>query len=162
MISLQGSLKTCKIEQGQAPRYRSSRFEDPDQMMCPVWSGRDSLGRFITEDSFRTKSEGCNTPLDRVVVENALRPQYMESVNVDAYGFRSDLFIKEGYENTGTCKKWVDPDTIQNGAEYKFCSFYPYDWHEQPTAVIADYSRRAQFLQHNARGMEFRRLSGFH
>ena len=27
---------------------------------CPVWNGQDSAGRFVCEDSFYTKSPGCN------------------------------------------------------------------------------------------------------
>lgn len=162
-ISLQGSLRTCKIETGQAPRFRSSRFEDPDNLSCPVWSGRDNLGRIVSEDSYQTKSEGCNTPLDRVVVENTLRPQYMENINVDAYGFRADLFEPFTQESSRNCKKWVSNDTdLPDGCSYSHCSFYPYDWHEQPTSVLADYSRRAQYYQHQAKGMEMRRLSGFY
>jgi hypothetical protein len=158
-ISIQGSLRTCKIEQGEAPRYRSSRFEDPNLMSCPVWSGRDNVGRSVSEDSYRTKLEGCNTPLDRVDVENTLRPQYMENINVDSYGFRADIYErfrpkKEAY--------WVKPENLPDGCEYSHCSFYPYDWHDAPTAVIADYSRRAQYLQHQAKGTEMRRLSGFY
>lgn len=160
-ISLQGSLRTCKIETGQAPRYRSSRFEDPNEMMCPVWGGRDNLGRPIQEDSFRTKLEGCNTPLDRVDVENTLRPQYMENVNVDAYGFRSDIYEPFTQGGNKNCSKWIDTD-FKNGCNYRHCSFYPYDWQEQPTSVIADYSRRAQYFQHQARSTEMRRLSGFY
>lgn len=100
MISLQGSLKTCKVDAGWANKIQSDRFQNPDLMVCPVWSGRDLTGRPVCVDSFYTKTEGCNTPLDRVDVENALRPQYMEYVNLDAYGFRSDMYD----DNSESCK----------------------------------------------------------
>ena len=35
MISLNGSLRTCKVEQGWANRIQSARFQDAEQMMCP-------------------------------------------------------------------------------------------------------------------------------
>lgn len=163
-ISLQGSLRTCKIETGQAPRYRSTRFEDPNQMSCPVWSGRDNVGRMVSEDSFRTKVEGCNTPLDRVDVENTLRPQYMENINVDSFGFRSDIYepFSGEYIDPSCQEVTINKEIPSEKNPYRHCSFYPYDWHEKPTAVIADYSRRAQYFQHQAKGMELRRLSGFY
>jgi len=99
-ISLQGALRTCKVDVGWADKIQSDRFENPDLMICPVWNGRDLAGRPVCADSFYTKVEGCNTPLDRVDVENALRPQYMEYVNLDAYGFRSDIYDP----NTESCK----------------------------------------------------------
>ena len=100
MLSLQSSIRTCKVDAGWANKIQSDRFENPDRMECPVWSGRDLTGRPVCVDSFYTKTAGCNTPLDRVDVENALRPQYMEYVNLDAYGFRSDMYD----ENTESCK----------------------------------------------------------
>lgn len=100
MLSLQGSLKTCKVDAGWANKIQSDRFQNPDLMVCPVWSGRDLTGRPVCVDSFYTKVEGCNTPLDRVDVENALRPQYMEYVNLDAYGFRADMYD----DNSESCK----------------------------------------------------------
>jgi len=100
MISLNGSLRTCKVDQAYASKIQSDRWENPDLMICPVWNGRDLTGRPVCADSFYTKVEGCNTPLDRVDVENALRPQYMEYVNLDAYGFRSDIYD----DNTESCK----------------------------------------------------------
>jgi hypothetical protein len=41
-------------------------------------------------DSYYTKSPGCNSQLDRVDVENYLRPNYMEYINLDAMGFRQN------------------------------------------------------------------------
>ena len=83
-LSLNASLKTCKVEQGYAPRIQSDRFENPELMVCPVWSGFDNTNRAVCMDSYYTKSPGCNSPLDRVDVENYLRPNYMEYINLDA------------------------------------------------------------------------------
>ena len=102
-LSLNGSLRTCNVEQGYAARIQSDRFENPELMVCPVWSGFDLTNRAVCMDSYYTKSAGCNSPLDRVDVENYLRPQYMEYINLDAEGFRANEFIKmsphtvEGY-----------------------------------------------------------------
>jgi hypothetical protein len=89
MISLLGSLNTCKVNTGYAPKIQSDRFENPENLLCPLWNGTDNYGRFVSPDSFVTKSAGCNSAEDRVRVENWLRPQYMEYVALDAMGFRN-------------------------------------------------------------------------
>ena len=111
MISLNGSLRTCRVDQGWASRIQSDRFENPDLMVCPVWTGFDGTNRAVAADSFNNKSAGCNSPLDRVEVENSLRPQYMEYINLDAEGFRkngdiysapSDKSIESGRNPNGS------------------------------------------------------------
>lgn len=102
-LSLNGSLRTCKVEQGYAPRIQSDRFENPGLMTCPVWSGFDLANRPVAYDSFYTKSAGCNSPLDRVAVENDLRPQYMEYINLDAEGFRYPTLTESG-NSAMSCK----------------------------------------------------------
>jgi len=88
-ISLEGSIRTCKVDSGWGAKLYSDRFLNPSQMLCPVWNGVDTQGRpGICPDSFMTKAPGCNSASDRVIVENALRPQYMEFVTLDAAGLR--------------------------------------------------------------------------
>lgn len=160
MISLQGSLKTCKADTAWAERLQSNRFEDPDNMVCIPWSGRDSVGRPASEYSFYTKAPGCNTPSDRVTVENTLRPQYMESTTVDAYGFRSDLF--EG-DRQPLCR--ARPVPAADGGTLTLppgiCPFYPYDWQVPDFPGISKYSRVSQFLQHQTKAYEMLNASGF-
>ena len=61
-------------------------------MICPLWNGRDSTGRVICVDSFVTKSRGCNSAEDRVVVENNVsRPQYLEYVTLNAAGVGGNI-----------------------------------------------------------------------
>lgn len=107
-LSLSGSLRTCKVDAGYAPCIQSDRFENPELMVCPVWSGFDSSNRPVCMDSFYTKSPGCNSPLDRVDVENYLRPQYMEYINLDAEGFRYNNTIKMGDHTEMSC---TDPNS---------------------------------------------------
>lgn len=95
-LYLGGSLRTCKVEQGYASRLQSDRFENPGLMVCPVWTGYDSANRPVSYDSFYTKSPGCNSPEDRVMVENDLRPHYMEYINLDAEGFRYPNLVESG------------------------------------------------------------------
>lgn len=110
-LSLLGSLNTCKVNTGYANKIQSDRFENPENLLCPLWNNADTYGRWVNPDSFVTKTAGCNSADDRVRVENFLRPQYMEYVALDAAGFRNPtLFnnnppsqggqIFEGYEPT--------------------------------------------------------------
>lgn len=90
-ISLEGSIRTCKVDSGWANKVQSDRFLNSNLMLCPPWNGYDTAGRPVCADSFVTKTAGCNSANDRVVVENALRPQYIEYVNLDAQGIRGGL-----------------------------------------------------------------------
>lgn len=100
-ISLEGSIRTCKIDVGWANKLESDRFLNPTLMVCPPWNGVDNAGRRVCPDSFTTKTAGCNSPDDRIEVENALRPQYIEYVNLDADGIRGDLYSQqEMYQNS--------------------------------------------------------------
>ncbi len=85
-ISLEGSIRTCKVDQGWASRVESDRFLNPVNMVCPTWNGVDSAGRRVQADSFYTKAPGCQSALDRVNVENFLRPTYAEYVTLDTDG----------------------------------------------------------------------------
>lgn len=92
MISLESSIRTCKVDTGSANRLESDRFLNSCNVTCPVWNGQDTSGRFVCEDSFNTKSAGCNSALDRVDVENYQRPQYFDFVNLDGYGIQGNLY----------------------------------------------------------------------
>jgi hypothetical protein len=92
MISINGSVRTCKVETGYADKIQSARFQQTDLMVCPNWQGTDLTGRFVSPDSFVTKTAGCNLPMDRVAVENFLRPDYMSYINLDASGFKADMY----------------------------------------------------------------------
>ena len=85
-FSLEKNIRTCKVNTGWAPRNQSDRFQDPSLMVCPTWNHMDNAGRHVCANSFYTKRAGCNSALDRVVVEDNLRPQYMEYVQLNALG----------------------------------------------------------------------------
>jgi hypothetical protein len=85
-VSLDSSIRTCKIDTGYANKVQSDRFLNPANMVCPIWNGYDSAGRPVTADSFYTKNAGCNSAQDRIFVENYQRPQYMEYINLSSGG----------------------------------------------------------------------------
>lgn len=98
-ISLEGSIRTCKIDTAYAPKVFSDRFLNPGNMVCPIWNGYDSAGRPACPDSFMTKRAGCNSAEDRVFVENYQRPRYVEYVNLSAGGIDGEFY---GQPNTMT------------------------------------------------------------
>ena len=91
-LSLEASIKTCKVDTAWANRAESDRFLNPALMTCPIFNGYDSAGRPVCPDSFYTKSAGCNSAEDRVLVENGLRPQYAEYINLSANGYGSSIY----------------------------------------------------------------------
>lgn len=107
-ISLEGSIRTCKVDPAYAPKVFSDRFLNPCNMVCPVWNGYDTAGRPSCPDSFMTKREGCNSAEDRIYVENELRPKYIEYVNLSQGGIDGEFY------GSGTCS-----DTMTQWNEMK-------------------------------------------
>ena len=95
-ISLESAIRTCKVDTGYANKVESQRFLDRNTMICPIWSGVDTAGRSVSRDSFVTKTAGCNSAEDRVVVENSQRPQYMEYINLSANGIDGSIYGDRG------------------------------------------------------------------
>lgn len=91
-ISLESSIKTCKVDTSYANKIQSDRFLDSCKALCPVWSNQDTTGRFVCEDSYNTKTAGCNSANDRIVVENYHRPDYISYAYGDAYGLQGNLY----------------------------------------------------------------------
>ena len=89
-LSLNASLRVCKVDVGYADKINSDRFLNPNNMLCPLWNGLDVAGRPVCPDSFYTKSAGCNSALDRVIVENdVFRPKYTEYITLNASGINN-------------------------------------------------------------------------
>jgi len=93
-ISLDASIRTCKVETGEASRIQSDRFQNPNLMVCPPWAGYNLKGQSVCADSFYTKSAGCHSATDRVDVENFLRPQYADLITLNMNGLDGDIYGK--------------------------------------------------------------------
>lgn len=104
-LSLKNSLRTCKVDYASADRFASQRVLDPNHMICLNWNQKDLLGRTVCADSFKNKVAGCHDPLDRVNVENALRPQYAEYITLDTAGFNHSSTSMESFERQKAMKK---------------------------------------------------------
>lgn len=136
-ISLNASLRTCKVDTGYANKVQSDRFLNPSLMLCPTWSGVDTTGRQICPDSYNTKNAGCNSAEDRIYVENSVsRPQYMEYINLSANGIQGNIYGNTMPWNevgqTNQELKQINNVTGNFGLQfqantYPGCSYYPYE-----------------------------------
>lgn len=167
-ISLEAAIRTCKVDTAWANKVESDRFLNPNNMVCPLWNGMDTSGRMVCPDSFATKSAGCNSPEDRVVVENNVtRPQYMEYINLNAGGVSGNIY--------GSSAPWVVQGertrqlrNVNNltgqfgnqfGAEvYPSCGAYPYN---NAMSQESQKQREDQAEQVSKESYEYRRHSGF-
>jgi hypothetical protein len=91
-VSLTSSINICRVGSGEAPRIESDRFLNPNNMVCPIWNGTNLKGQEVCADSFYTKSAGCNSALDRVLVESDLRPDYASYVTLNMAGVKGEMF----------------------------------------------------------------------
>ena len=166
-ISLEGSIRTCKVDTGYANKVESDRFLNPENMVCPIWNGVDLTGRRVCPDSFYTKSAGCNSAEDRVVVENNLRPQYAEYVNLSANGIDAKIYGNTmPWQEVGQTRRELNAANnitgnfgLQFGADvYPSCGRFPY---AQGMAQMAQVNRQNQAQQQGYQGNQFRQQSGF-
>lgn len=107
-ISLESAIRTCKVDTAYANKVESDRFLNPSNMICPIWNGLDTANRRVCADSFNTKSAGCNSAEDRVMVENNLRPQYMEYINLSANGIDGSIYGAGTQNVYGSTTGWVN------------------------------------------------------
>lgn len=160
-ISLQGSIRGCRVDSGWASRIQSDRFENPGLMSCPVWNGSDTYGRQVCPDSFNTKNAGCNSPADRIYVENVLRPQYIEYITLDAQGITGNMFEEESAQRS-TDLRSLRKVTGSTGVGYggiiaTNCGNYRYDDAQAQIAKAQSMRANNQFYNearsYNSRGM---------
>jgi hypothetical protein len=91
-VSLTSAINVCRVGSGEAARLESDRFLNPHNMVCPVWNGMNLVGQDVCPDSFMTKSAGCNSAMDRVLVESNLRPDYASYITLNMAGLKGEIF----------------------------------------------------------------------
>ncbi len=100
-ISLEASVRTCDVNVGEANRIQSDRFFRPSSMVCIPWNGLNNKGQEVCPDSYNTKTPGCDSAEDRVMVENNLRPKYFNYVTLGAQGVGGHIYGNEtAYKNS--------------------------------------------------------------
>jgi hypothetical protein len=135
-ISLEAAIRTCKVDTAYSNKVQSDRFLNPNLMVCPVWSGVDTTGREVCPDSYYTKNAGCNSAEDRVYVENNLRPQYMEYINLSAQGIDAAIYgntmpwneVGQSNAELQAVNNVTGNYGLQFGANvFPGCNYYPYE-----------------------------------
>jgi len=102
-VSISKALRIPKVSTAFAPNAESERFQDPRFSVCPAWNSQDNLGRNVSYFSFNSLTAGCHDPMQRIVVENFLRPSYhpylnAQGISEDEYSFGSSF---GGYDTAG-------------------------------------------------------------
>ena len=169
-LSLEKSVRTCSVNTGEANRIQSDRFFNPNVMVCPVWNGINNKGQEVAPDSQVTKTAGCNSAEDRVLVENALRPQYSNYVTLGAQGIAGHIYGSEdAVRDTASRDKFIRSRRqgeggtgnfgIDFGAKvnYQGCSVGAY---ERNQAMMAQSLRNQNFLQNGYMANSYRGQAG--
>lgn len=91
-ISLEKSVRTCSVNVGESNRIQSDRFLNSANLVCVPWNGLNNKGQEVSPDSQWTKTPGCDSAEDRVMVENEQRPKYFNYVTLGAQGVNGDLY----------------------------------------------------------------------
>lgn len=146
--------------------------------LCPTWNGLNLKGQQVCPDSFYTKSPGCNSALDRVVVENNLRPEYFAFVTLNAAGINGSMYGNEEAHAKSMARKQFDESrynitgsfgnqfgaavettAVGKGKGAKGCSVGAY---EQAMAQEAQSMRGQGFAQSGYEAYNNRRSSGMY
>lgn len=157
-LSLEASIRTCKVDTGNATRVQSDRFQNPRIMVCPVFNGFNSKGQEICIDSKRRINPGCRSALDRVSVESFLRPKYAAHINLTASGIDGDIYgdgerdwVDERNELTGQFgNQWISTN-------YRTCGVNAY---ENAMAQEQQQDRVSRFHNSASRSNRLRSCSG--
>jgi hypothetical protein len=170
-LSLAKSIRSCKVETGIASNIQSDRFLNPNQMVCIPWNGMNNKGQSVCPDSQLTKTAGCNSAEDRVIVENNQRPQYIDYVTLNAAGIKGHIYGNEmQHEATVARKKDMKENDnltgnfgIEWGAvtNYKGCMTSGGGSYQRAMAQIAQQNRKSQMLNQNYDAYSNTRYSGF-
>ena len=164
-LSLTSSIKTCNMDVGYADKIQSARFQDPNLMLCPVWNGYNTAGQPVCADSFYTKREGCNSALDRVSVENNLRPQYAEFINLNTKGYTDDQMYSNNKHQSDQMLQNQSVEYSNNnlpnfGTQF---SSVTYKRCNTTTEIVSNESynnRRNQYISEGYESSKMRRCSG--
>ena len=159
-MSLQASVRSCDVNVGEANRIQSDRFFNPSNMVCIPWNGMNNKGQQVSPDSFYTKTAGCDSAEDRVMVENSQRPKYMNYVTLGADGIEGDIYgngVKEGYGNVAEARESAGR-TAFDKSRYKITGSFGNDFGANVAyqgCTIGSYERGMAQMAETERGQEF-------
>ena len=165
-LSLNASIRTCKVDTGEASRIESDRFLNPNNMICTPWNNQNSKGQTVCADSFYTKRAGCNSALDRVTVESNLRPDYAAYINLNMSGLQGDIYGNQtAWDESGSANKWEESRNLLTGnfgnqfksTNYQTCGIGSY---ENSMAHNQQNNRQASYANNAFEQNQYRQASG--
>jgi hypothetical protein len=168
-ISLEKSVRTCSVNVGEATRIQSDRFFNPGNMVCIPWNGLNNKGQEVSPDSFYTKTPGCDSAEDRVMVENAQRPKYFNYVTLGAQGVNGDLYGRSSSDNFRDAMGRANFDSSRNqltgnfgkqwgsNVAYQGCTVGAY---ERNAAMMNQQQRSQNYLQNGFMANAYQQAAG--
>lgn len=153
-LSLEKSVRTCSVNTGEANRIQSDRFFNPHSMVCIPWNGLNNKGQEVSPDSFWTKTPGCDSAEDRVLVENSQRPKYFNYVTLGAQGVNGDLYGRSDNDNY---RDAVGRDKFDSSRD-KFTGNFGKQWGANVAyqgCTVGAYERNQAMLSQQARSENF-------
>ena len=134
-LSIYNNIRSSKVTTGNAVLFQSTRTFDDDAKVCPARSNVSDYGVIgVPRDSINTLTAGCYSALNRITVENLLRPSYSEYLNASAIsipGVGSDsatanfAYQSSPYYDTQLGNQYIRPveQSNQIHPEYKLSQF---------------------------------------
>jgi len=166
-ISLEKSVRTCDVNTGEANRIQSDRFFNPMNMVCIPWNGLNNKGQEVCPDSWWTKTPGCDSAEDRVMVENAQRPKYINYVTLGAQGIDGHIYGSEADARNAVGRTKFDYSRNQltgnfggdfgSEVRYQSCSVGAY---ERNMAQMNQQLRNQNFMQNGATASRYQMMAG--
>jgi hypothetical protein len=115
-ISIYNNIRSFKVTTGNAAILQSENTFG-DRNNCPVrYNVSDNGVIDVSRNSINVYTPGCSSPLNRMLVENALRPEYSYYLNADAIQqVEGDYEYQKVSQSTLPVKNYVD---TLNGHQY--------------------------------------------
>jgi hypothetical protein len=136
-------------------------------MVCIPWNGLNNKGQEVSPDSFYTKTPGCDSAEDRVMVENAQRPNYMSYVTLGAQGIQGDIYGNMDAKVNSIARAQFDQSRNQitgnfgsqfgSNVAYKGCTV---DAYERGMQQMDTQMRNQVFMQQGAKASALRAQAG--
>jgi len=165
-LSLNASIRTCRVEAGEAVRIESDRFLNPNNMVCIPWNGYNNKGQAVCADSWYTKTPGCRSAMDRVGVENHLRPDYATYINLNTAGIDGDIYGNPtAWEKSGQANLYSESRDKLTGSfgnqwqstNYGSCGMNAY---ENAMAQVSQSNRHASFANNAYQQNAYQQAAG--
>jgi hypothetical protein len=130
-----------------------------------MWNGFDLAGRSICPDSFNTKSAGCNSASDRLIVENEVsRPQYIPYINLSMEGVTGNSLYADDSKipSHHTYQHHGGAFGQQMASHVKPSGLCAYDTYQQNQAVDKHHERACQGGMTYLNNSAYRELGGYY